>query len=158
MKTADGLERKIDDFLAARRLAVVGVSRSGDQPANLIYRKLRDRGVRVFAVNPATESVEGDRCWPSLGALPEPVDGAVVATPPAATEQVVRECAEAGVPRVWMHRSFGAGSVSPAAVERCRELGIEVIAGACPMMYLPPVDPAHRCMRWLLGWTGGLPG
>ncbi len=70
---------------------------------------------------------------------------------------VVRQCAEVGISRVWLHRSFGQGSVSDAAVEAGREYGIEVIAGGCPMMYCQPVDVAHKCMRWLLGVTGKLP-
>jgi hypothetical protein len=56
-----------------------------------------------------------------------------------------------------MHRSFGTGSVSEEAVNLCREKGIEVIPGACPMMFCEPVDFGHRCMRWLLKVTGGLP-
>lgn len=81
----------------------------------------------------------------------------VISTTPEVAEAVVRECAEIGVRRVWMHRSFGRGSVSEAAVELCRENGITVIPGGCPMMFAEPVDVAHKCMRWFLGVTGGLP-
>jgi uncharacterized protein len=144
-------------FLASKRIAVVGVSRHGAEAANAIYRKLRDSGYEVFAVNPRAEEVEGDRCYPDLAAIPGGVEAVLIATPPAAARGVVAECAELGVGRVWMHRSFGAGSVSPEAVDLCREKGIAVIPGACPMMYLEPVDVPHRCFRWFLGLTGGLP-
>ncbi len=147
----------IDDFLAQPRIAVAGVSRSSDQAANYNYRKLRELGYEVFAVNPRAESVEGDPCYPSLAALPQPVDAVLVATAPAATLEVVRECVELGIPRVWMHRSFGQGSVNDEAVALCREHGIAVIPGGCPMMFRAPVDLGHRCMRWLLRLTGGLP-
>jgi predicted CoA-binding protein len=144
-------------FLAQRRIAVAGVSRSKGQAANIVYTTLRKRGYEVYAVNPKAERVEGDVCYPSLGAIPVGVDGVVIATHPDVTTQVVRECVELGIPRVWMHRSFGSGSVSKEAVGLCEEAGIDVIAGGCPMMFLESADVGHRCMRWILGITGGLP-
>lgn len=151
------LDVAIQDFLAQRRIAVAGVSRSPDAVGNFIYCKLRDAGYEVFAVNPNAETVEGDRCYATIGEIPGGVDALVFAAPPSAADGLVRQCASAGVRRLWMHRSFGQGSVSDAAVKLCGELGISVIAGACPMMYVAPVDFGHRCMRWILGITGGLP-
>ena len=152
------LQEAVQDFLAQKRIAVAGVSRStGDAPANLIYRKLRDGGYRVFAVNPNAEEVEGDRCYPDLRSIAEGVDGVVIATTPAVCEEIVRQCATIGVRRVWMHRSIGQGSVSEAAVEYCRGHALTVIPGGCPMMFSEPVDWGHKCMRWVLKLTGGLP-
>lgn len=151
-------EELIADFLAQKRIAVAGVSRNATgEAANLIYRKLRETGHGVVALNPRAEQVEGDPCYPNLAALPEPVDAVVAVTPPAETEALVRECDAAGVRRVWLHRSLGTGSVSEAAVAYCREHGIRVIAGGCPMMYCQPVDFGHKCMRWVLRITGKLP-
>jgi predicted CoA-binding protein len=151
------LEDAVSDFLSQSRVAVAGVSRASDIPANTIYRKFRDNGYEVFAVNPKAQEVEGDACYPNLGSVPGALDGVVVATPPSAAEGLVRECLDLGIPRVWMHRSFGAGSVSDEAVQLCREQGIAVIPGACPMMYLEPVDIGHKCFRWFLGVTGKMP-
>jgi len=152
------LREMVDDFLAQRRIAVAGVSRSEpNAPANLIFRKLRDAGHETFAVNPNGGAVEGTTAYADLAAIPGGVDAVVVATPPDATERVVREAVDLGVRHVWMHRSFGEGSVSDAAVAYCRERGIRPIAGACPMMYCEPVDFGHKCMRFVLGLTGGLP-
>jgi uncharacterized protein len=136
---------------------VAGVSRQGGHVANIVYRKLREQGYTVFAVNPHADEVEGDRCYGRIGDIPDGVAGVFIATPPEAAPEVVRQCVEAGVPRVWMHRSFGQGSVSVEAAALGESAGIRVIAGACPMMFLEPVDVAHRCMRWLLGVTGKLP-
>ena len=151
------LKAAIDDFLAQKNIAVVGVSRQSREAANVIYRKLRDQGYRVIPVNPRATEVEGDPCFPDLGAIDGQIDAAVIATPPSATVEVVRQCAERGVSRVWIHRSFGQGSVSEEALRLCRERGISVIPGACPMMFCQPVDPAHTCMRWMLGLFGRLP-
>jgi predicted CoA-binding protein len=147
----------IAEFLRQRRLAVLGVSRDTRQPANAIYRKLRTAGYEVYAVNPQTDTVEGDRCYPSLETLPVRVDGAVAVTRPDVSDQVVMDCARLGIPRVWMHRSFGDGSVSERALRLAAERGVLAIAGGCPMMYVAPVDPAHRGMCWILGLFGKLP-
>ncbi len=151
------LNEAVSDFLAQKRIAVAGVSRSDQEAANAIYRKLRESGYEVFATNPKADEVEGDKCYPNLVAIPGQLDGVVIATSPDATEQVVRECVELGIPRVWMHRSFGQGSVSDEAVDFCRKNGITVIPGGCPMMFCAPVDFGHKCIRWILNLTGGLP-
>ncbi|HET9386262.1 MAG TPA: CoA-binding protein [Gemmatimonadales bacterium] len=155
------LEAKVDDFLAQKRIAVAGVSRDNSHhPAGtLIYRRLKKTGHDVFPVNPHMQTFEGERCYPDLKSIPGGVDGVVIVTRPETTEQIVRECDAAGVRRVWMHQSMGrkASSVSPGAVEYCRQHEISVIAGACPMMFGPGADVGHTCMRWLLKLTGGLP-
>lgn len=147
----------IDDFLAQKRIAVVGVSRRGDQPANSIFRKLRVAGYAVFAVNPNVAEAEGVACHPSLASIPGGVDAVVVATHPDVSAGIVRECAALGISRIWLHRSFGQGSYSDEAVRIAREHELTVIPGACPMMYCRPVDIAHKCMHWFLNLTGGLP-
>ena len=151
------IPRSVSDFLAQRRFAVAGVSREPGQAANAVYRKLRGAGYEVFPVNPQASEVEGVRCYPGLDSVPGPIDGVVVATPPAVSIEVVRQCAALGMPRVWLHRSFGEGSVSDEAVRECEARGIRCLVGGCPLMYCAPVDPGHRCMRWLLGWRGRLP-
>ena len=157
---APTFETKVRDFLAQKRIAVAGVSRNNSHhPAgNLIYRRLKKTGHAVFAVNPNMQSFEGDRCYPDLRSIPGGVDGVVIITRPEITERLVRDCDAAGVRRVWMHQSFGKGSsVSPEAVEYCRQHDVSVIAGACPMMYGDGVDFGHTCMRWLLKVTRSLP-
>jgi len=151
------LRESVRDFLASERIAVAGVSRDPRQISNAIYRKLKGAGYSVIALNPKTDRVEGDACYPSLREVPGGVQAVVIATPPEATLDVARECIATGVRHVWMHRSFGQGSVSEEAARLCRENGIRVIAGACPMMYVAPVDFAHACMRTVLGWVGRLP-
>lgn len=147
------------DFLAQRCVAVAGVSRDPNQAANNIYRKLRAEGYTVFALNPNTPTAEGDPCYPDLKSVPRRPDGVVIVTRPEVGEQIVRECAELGIPRVWMHRGMASlgSSVSSEAVAYCREHGISVIPGGCPQMYCSHADTGHRFMRWLLDLTGGLP-
>ncbi|HET9218461.1 MAG TPA: CoA-binding protein [Terriglobia bacterium] len=159
--TTRTLETKVHEFLAQKCIAVVGVSRNKSlhPVANLIYRRLKTTGHQVFPVNPHMQTFEGDRCYPDLQSIPGGVGGVVIVTRPETTERIVHDCKDAGVRRVWMHQSIGkkGSSVSPVAVEYCRQHDISVIAGACPMMYGDGIDFGHRCMRWILKLTGGLP-
>ena len=148
---------QIDAFLAGDAFAVVGASRDRAKYGNKVLRAYLQNGRAVHAVNPSADEVEGDRCYARLADLPVRVDAVLAATAPDATLEVVRECAELGISRLWMHRSFGQGSVSDEAAALCVAKGIQVIPGGCPMMFAAPVDLGHRCMRWLLWLTGGLP-
>jgi uncharacterized protein len=148
----------VQDFLDQKRIAVAGVSRApATHGANAIYLRLRERGYTVFAVNPNAETVEGDRAYPDLRAIPGGVDGVVIATAPARAASIAQQCQELGIRRVWMHRGPAQTSVSPEAVAYCRANGISVIPGGCPLMYAPTSDTVHRCMRWVLERTGAVP-
>jgi hypothetical protein len=147
-----------DAFLANRRVAVTGVSRTpGDHGSNVVYKRLRERGYEVFAVNPNADEVEGDRAHHSLAEIPGGVDAVVIATRPEAGEATMRECVELGIRQVWMHRGPGAGSVSAAAADYGREHGVTVIDGGCPCMFGATADTGHRIMRPLLAVTGHVP-
>ena len=151
------LQASAEEFLSHSRIAVAGVSRGRPDAANHIYRKLRTNAFEVYAVNPNADTVEGDACYRSLAAIPVRPDGVVIATHPEQAAAVVAECAALGIERVWFHRSVGEGSVASDAVALAHAHGMKVIEGACPMMFLRPVDPAHRCMCAVLGWMGRLP-
>lgn len=144
-------------FLSGRRLAVAGVARHPGSAANPVFQKLRKSGFETFAINPNATEVEGVRCYSDVGSIPGRLDGVVIATHPDVSVEIVRQCAEHDVQRVWFHRSFGQGSVSEAAVAECETRGIHCIVGGCPLMYCEPVDFAHRCMRWWLGRSGRVP-
>ena len=151
---------KVDDFLAQKRIAIAGLSRdkSHHPVGNLIYHRLKTTGHDVFAVNPNMQSFEGDPCYADVKSIPGGVDAVVIITRPEVTERIVRDCGEADVHRVWMHQSLAKGSsISPEAVEYCRQHDISVIAGACPMMFGPDVDFGHKCMRWIMKLRGELP-
>lgn len=147
----------IADFLSGKRVAVAGVSRAPHSAANAVFGKLRDSGYQVFPVNPNASELEGAKCYPDLAGIPGELDGLVIATHPAVSEQLVRQAAGRNVRRIWFHRSFGQGSVSAAAVQECARAGIPCIVGGCPLMYCEPVDLAHRCMCAWLRWRGRVP-
>jgi uncharacterized protein len=144
-------------FLARHRIAVVGASDEKSNFAKTIYQALRDHGHEVVAVNPNAPRVDGDPCYPSLAAVPGEVDGAVVMVSAPHAAQVVRDCASRGIDRVWLFKGLGGpGAVSDEALDVAREHDIEVIAGACPMMFLEPVGWFHRAHRTLRRHNGSL--
>lgn len=144
-------------FLDGERIVVAGVSRSGNAPANAILRRLRETGHDAIAVNPNAAEIDGQICYPNIGAVPEPVHAVMVVTHPAVALEVVRKALDRGIRHIWFHRSFGTGSVSAEALAECRKRGVEPIVGGCPLMYCGAVDPGHRFFRWWLRLRGRVP-
>jgi len=141
-------KQAIDSFLSCRRVAVVGVSRDPKDFSRAVFRAFVERGYDAVPVNPAGGEAEGRRSVARVGDVQPPPEAALLLTPPAATAQVVRECAEAGVRRVWMHRGGGQGAVSASALALCRERGLEVVDGECPFMFLPHAGFVHGVHRF----------
>src|SRR5262245_39280473 len=145
------IKEAASEFLAHKRIAVTGVSRkSQDHGSNTVFKRLRDRGYQVFAVNPNANEVEGAPSYHDLKSIPGGVEAVVIATAPDKAEGTMRECATLGIKHVWMHRSYGEGSVSAAATAYGRKHGIVVIDGGCPLMFDPTADFGHKVMRVIL--------
>ncbi|HLO18493.1 MAG TPA: CoA-binding protein [Anaerolineales bacterium] len=148
------IDHLVQDFLAQKKIAVVGVSDKRDTGCNLAYKKFKENGYQVYAVNPRISTYDGQVCYADLKSIPEKVDAVFMLTSPRVTEQVVQQCVELGVKHVWMHCMMGskpglqadATSVSQSAVELCKANNISVIPGACPNQFLKP-DFGHMMMR-----------
>jgi predicted CoA-binding protein len=152
------IKEAAEEFLSHERVAVTGVSRNAkDHGSNVVYKRLRDRGYQVFAVNPNAEEVEGDRCFHDLRSIPGGVEAVVIGTSPEHAEETMQECDELGIKRVWMHRGPGTGSVSRAATDYGRQHGITVIDGGCPCMFGPTADFGHKAMRMVFKLSGNVP-
>jgi predicted CoA-binding protein len=163
MATVNDMAR---EFLSQKRLAVVGISGTREVTGNNLYKLLRQRGHEVYAISPHLDTFDGDPCYPELAALPIVPDGVVIVTRPEVTLEVVKQCVDVGVKRVWMHDMRGTQpkfakesgqaltSVSDEAVRLCREHGVMVIPGGCPRQF--DGDFGHKCMRWMLHVMGAL--
>jgi predicted CoA-binding protein len=150
------IDEAASTFLAKKRVAVTGVSRTPKtHGSNNVYRRLRERGYEVFAVNPNASEVEGDQSYPDLKSIPGGVEAVVIATRPERADETMRECAELDIKHVWMHRGPGAGSVSDTATEYGRQHGITVIDGGCPLMFEPTADLGHKILRFV--YAGKVP-
>ena len=143
----------VDEFLAQKNLAVVGVSRKGGKFGNMIFKELKQKGYRVYPVNPQAETINGEPCYANVRDLPRPTDGIVVVVPPAQTEIVVQDAAEAGIERIWIQQGAG----SEKALRFCEERGLKVIHGECILMFADPKAFHHKLHRWIWGLFGKLP-
>lgn len=142
----------IDRFLAGKRLAIAGVSRSPQDFSRLMLAELEAKGYDVVAVNPAAGEIDGRPVFASIKDIPGPVDGVIVLTSPASALQVVRDCKQAGVRRIWLHRGVGKGAVSQEAIDFCNAQGMDVVSGECPLMFLGgSVHDLHRSLRRATG-------
>jgi uncharacterized protein len=139
------------EFLAHKRIAVTGVSRQPkSHGSNTVYKRLRERGYDVFAVNPNASEVEGDPAYEDLRSIPGGVEAVVIATRPERAEATMHECVALGIEHVWMHWGAGGSSVSEPATVYGREHGITVIDGGCPLMFEATADFGHKVMRRVL--------
>ena len=144
----------IEDFLSYKRVAIVGISRTPREIGIPLFEYFTRCGFEVLLVNPNTPEILGQQCFAHVQDIQPAPDWALLLTSSKVTDSVVRDCAEAGIKRVWMYRGGGRGAVSDAAVEFCRKEGIEVVPGACPFMFLSPVRSVHwvhRCFSKLFG-------
>ena len=147
----------VENFLAQHRLAMVGASRNPNDFSRAVLREMCQRGYDMVPVNPSTRELDGKLCFASVKEITPPVEGALLMTSPADTERVVRECAAAGIRRIWMHRGVGHGSVSPGAAEFCRQHDIRLVEGYCPLMFLPKTSWFHRAHGFVLKVSGHYP-
>lgn len=157
MKAPSSSLTNIEKFLACKRLAMVGASRNPKDFSTGLFRELCGRGYDMVPVNPLAEEVEGRRCFARMQDIQPPVEAALLMTPPAVTEAVVKDCVEAGIRSVWMYRAGGPGAVSAKAVEVCERRGVEVVAGECPYMFLQGMKGVHRWHGWWRKILGSYP-
>jgi uncharacterized protein len=147
----------IHDFLAHKRIAMIGMSREPQSFSLALFKELSNRGYDLVPVNPHTPELLGCPCYGRVQDIKPPVDGALLLTSPEVTETVVSDCAEAGIRRIWMHRAGGKGAVSEKAVQFCRAQGLEVVPGECALMFLPRSGPIHRVHGFIRKLTGRYP-
>ena len=147
----------IQDFLAQKRIAMIGVSRNPKDFSAALFQELQKNGYVVVPVNPNASEVLGQRCFARIQDVQPPVDTVLLMTPANATDAVVSDCAEAGIRRVWMYRAGGKGAVSPTAVAFCEQRGIKVVPGQCPFMFLPGTGGIHKFHGWIRKITGSYP-
>ena len=153
----------VEDFLAQKIIAVVGVSNEREAGANRNYKMFKGHGYRVYAVNPRISTFDGAPCYPDLKSIPEKPGAVFMLTSPKITETIVGQCVDLGIRHVWMHclmgtkpgLSSGSTSVSLSAVEMCTVNGIAVVPGSCPAQFLD-ADFGHSMMRRLWSMLGFL--
>jgi predicted CoA-binding protein len=134
----------IEEFLAQKRIAMIGISRNPKDFSASLFSELQRRGYDVVPVNPKASEVMGRPCFARVQDIQPPVDGALLMTTAEVTDALISDCAAAGIRCVWMYRAGGKGAVSDKAIKFCQEHGIQVVPGQCPFMFLPGIGGVHK--------------
>ncbi len=137
------MHKNIEEFIAQKNVAVVGVS--DKKFGGAIYKTLKQRGYKVHAVHPSRSSFDGDTCYSKLGDLPSEVTAAVIAVSPNSAETILGEDVPMGISHLW----FLQGKDFSSAVARAEARGIKTISGKCILMYAQPVTGVHAVHRFL---------
>ena len=114
-----------DRFFDLKAVAVAGVSHRKTKYGRIVYDKLKAAGMNVYPVNPKASDIAGDKCYPSLSALPEKPEGVSIVLPPPITLRTAEEAVKIGVKMVWMQP----GAEHPEAVRMLEAAGIAVVHG-----------------------------
>jgi predicted CoA-binding protein len=147
--------KRVDHFLSKKNVAIAGYSTDKNQVANHLYKKFKENGYSVFAINPKAIEINDVPCYASLKDIPEQVEATFISTPPSATKGVIQECIDLGIKNVWIHSSMGKGSYDQEAIDLAEKNGIEIIPRGCPMMFIKP-DGFHACFKWFMNLQGKL--
>ncbi len=124
-------EELIEEFLNKKNIfSVVGASRDPRKYGYQVYKDLKEAGYEVYPVNPNTDKILGDKCYPDLGDLPTKPDVVDVVVPPKVTEEIVKACKRLGITKIWMQP----GSESETAIKFCDENDMDVVHGVCVMV------------------------
>ncbi|HZS97229.1 MAG TPA: CoA-binding protein [Terriglobales bacterium] len=142
--------RDVENFLALKRIAMVGVSRNPKDFSRHLFREMCSRGYDMVPVNWVANEIDGRESFQCLQAVKPAVEGVLIMTAAHETIRVVRDCAEARINRVWIYRAGGTGAVSEEALAFCREHGIAVVEGYCPFMFFKSTGFIHRTHGFFL--------
>ncbi len=146
-------QKSIDEFIAQPSFAVVGVSRNKDKFGSMLFHDMKAKGLKVYAVNPHMDMIEGERCYAGIGALPVKPAAVVIVLPPASTLGVIDDMAALGIRQLWLQQ----GAESREAEEKALALGMNVVSGECMFMHLPPVESIHGFHRFFRKLFGRMP-
>lgn len=135
----------IKNFLGLKSIAVAGVSRKGNEFSNTAYKMLKERGYRLYQVNPNAEEISGEKCYKDLRSLPEKPDGLLTFLSKDVTKEVLKEANDAEINNIWIQQT----SESPEAINYCAENNLNAVYGHCILMHAEPVKGFHKFHRWI---------
>ena len=143
---------QIESFVAVKRIAVVGISRSGKKFGNTAGKELVARGYEIFPVHPNATEIDGIACYPNLKSLEGKVEALLICIPPARVPEVLEEAAASGIRKIWIQQGAWSQEVQTTA----DRLGLNPVSKKCILMYAPPVTSIHKFHRTIKSIFGGL--
>ena len=124
------MQELIKEFMSQKKFAVVGATDNPQKYGNQIVKNLKNRGYEVYPVNPRLKELEGLSCYSGLTDIPIKVDVVDFVVPPKATEEILKQCKELGLSRIWLQP----GSESETAITYCHENSLKVVHSVCVML------------------------
>jgi len=122
---------KEEEMLEKKVWAVVGANDNSEKFGNRIYRKLKEKGYKVYPVSPNYESIEGDKCYSNLSSIPEVPDVIDMVISPKRGMAVIEEAAGLGIKNVWLQP----GTHDDALMKLVDEKGLNAVQ-ACVLVAL----------------------
>jgi predicted CoA-binding protein len=110
-----------------RTVVVVGLSTDPQKPSHQVARYLQSQGYRIIPVNPQCQAVLGEKCYPSLKEVPEPVEVVDIFRKGEAIPAIVEEAIGVGAKVIWLQL----GLESPEAAAQARAAGLQVVMNRC---------------------------
>src|SRR5664279_1566270 len=140
----------IDNFISSKRIAVVGMSRTGKKFGNIVGKELKSKGYTVYPIHPDVEEIDGMTCYPDLKSLEGQVDGVWISISPQKVPAVLQDAAGIGLKNIWLQQ----GAWSKEVQQSIDQLGLPVVSKRCILMYAPPVHSVHKFHRTIKGIFG----
>ena len=146
-------KKDIEKFLEPKNLAIAGVSRNPKKFGYLVYKELREKGYRLYPVNPSASIIDGENCFSTVSDLPAEVKHLLILTPKAETDSVLREAINRGITNIWVQQM----SETKETIKIAKDNRVELISKKCIFMFTEPVSGVHKFHRTILKWFGRLP-
>jgi uncharacterized protein len=144
---------QIQNFLALKTLALIGVSRDTKKFGNAIYKEFKTKNYTVFPIHSELKNIEGDICYPDLKSLPSQPEGLIVVTNKEKSLGIVKDAHASGIKNIWITQM----SETKDTIEYCEKNNINVIYKQCPLMFIEPVASFHKFHKFIKKIFGGLP-
>ena len=142
----------IDNFINSKRIAVVGMSRTGNKFGNMVGKELKSKGFTIYPIHPDVQQIDGMACYPDLKSLEGIVDGVWISVSPRKVPAILEDAAKIGLKNIWLQQ----GAWSKEVQQSIDQLGLPVVSKKCILMYAPPVHSVHKFHRTIKGIFGGL--
>ena len=114
----------------SKTVAVVGLSPNEERDSHRVAKYLQSQGYRIIPVNPKADEILGERSYPDLVSIAEPIDVVDVFRRSEAVPEIVEEAIKVGARTVWMQE----GVIHKEAAARAREAGLQVVMDRCMMI------------------------
>ncbi len=126
--------KDIQQFIAQKHFAIVGVSRQKTKFGNLVFKEFKKKNLSVCAVNQHLDTFEGEKCHRSISELPSHVTAILISTSKNETKKLIEEAIAKGITNIWVQQ----GAENLDVIEFAKNSKANIIFKRCVLMFLFP--------------------